>query len=83
MDVNLTDKKAELSDNGGYVHRFFVRTADSCENEARDIFGNSIDTLDAASNFGEFAFVTDLVSERDFREKYAQLSKGKGFIRVL
>ncbi|WP_026507030.1 homoserine dehydrogenase [Butyrivibrio sp. MC2013] len=83
INVNLTDKPASLSDNGSYVHRFFVRTSDECAEEAREIFGESVEQVTTDEVFGEFAFVTDLISEKDFRDKYEKLSVKKGFLREL
>jgi homoserine dehydrogenase len=83
MDVNLTDSPADLSDNGSYVHRFFVRVDENCEDQAKELFGSSIEVIESNEVFGEFAFVTDLISEKDFKAKYAQLVKAKGFLREL
>jgi LCP family protein required for cell wall assembly len=83
MDINLTDSPADLSDNGSYVHRFFVRVDENSEDQAKELFGSSIEVTRSKDVFGEFAFVTDLISEKDFKAKYAQLVKAKGFLREL
>lgn len=83
IDVNLNDIPAELSDNGNYVHRFFVRVDESTEDEARELFGSNIEIVESSEVFGEFAFVTDLISEKDFKTKYTKLSKAKAFLREL
>lgn len=83
MDVNLTDKPAKLSDNSNYVHRFFVRCAESSKEEAKALFTEQIEVVTAKDVFGEFAFVTDLISEKDFKAKYAQLAGTKGYLREL
>lgn len=83
IDVNLTDSPADLSDNGSYVHRFFVRVDENSEDQAKELFGSSIEVVESKEVYGEFAFVTDLISEKDFKAKYAQLVKAKGFLREL
>ena len=83
MDVNLTDTPAQLSDNGSFVHRFFVRVDENSEDQTRELFGSEIETVESKEVFGEFAFVTDLISEKDFKAKYSQLEKAKGFLREL
>ena len=65
------------------VHRFFVRVDENSEDQAKELFGSSIEVVESKEVFGEFAFVTDLISEKDFKEKYAQLVKAKGFLREL
>ena len=83
IDVNLNDIKAELSDTGNFVHRFFVRCKDKSREQAMELFGANIQVVETNKVFGEFAFLTDLISEKDFKNKYAVLQDTKGFLREL
>jgi len=83
IEVNMNTNKAKLSDTGSYVHRFFVRCDKSSKDKAIELFSSEIEEVSSNEVSGEFAFVTDLISERDFKEKYAMLDKAKGYIREL
>lgn len=73
-------KKAELLPPDGVCRSFFVRFSGS-EAEARDIFGNvkPIRTLGAS---GEFGFVTEVMSEKNFHEKCSGSGKVIKSIRI-
>ena len=48
-----------------------------------ELFGANIQVVETNKVFGEFAFLTDLISEKDFKNKYAVLQDTKGFLREL
>lgn len=61
-------------------HRFFVRTRAELEQQAAEIFG-AVDTV-SAGIAGEYAFVTEKMTEKDFREKAERLDTVLSRIRV-
>ena len=79
--VNMNNKKAQLSPKDNAVRRFLVRVADSEKDAALEVFGNKIEVIE--NDLGEFAFVTDLISEKHFEEKKNTLKTVKGYIREL
>ena len=81
--VNMNTEPAKLSDNGSFVHRFFVRVPKEMEEEAAEAFGDEIEIITSEKINGEFAFVTDLISEKHFHEAYGKITKTKGYLRLL
>ena len=81
--VNMNTEPAKLSDNGSFVHRFFVRVPKEMEEEAAEAFGDEIEIITSEKINGEFAFVTDLISEKHFYEAYRKITKTKGYLRLL
>ena len=81
--VNMNTEPAKLSDNGSFVHRFFVRVPKEMEEEAAEAFGDEIEIITSEKINGEFAFVTDLISEKHFHEAYRKITKTKGYLRLL
>ncbi|MCH4191888.1 MAG: homoserine dehydrogenase [Butyrivibrio sp.] len=83
IDVNMNAEHARLSDNGSFVHRFFVRVPEEDADAALEAFGDGIEHITSDEVAGEFAFVTDLISEKHFHEAYQKLDRAKGYLRLL
>ena len=81
--INMNTEPAKLSDNGSFVHRFFVRVPKEMEEEAAEAFGDEIEIITSEKINGEFAFVTDLISKKHFHEAYRKITKTKGYLRLL
>ncbi|SEF77948.1 homoserine dehydrogenase [Butyrivibrio sp. Su6] len=82
IEVNMNSEKAKLTSKDNAVRRFFVRVSESLKDQAIELFGSDIDVVKRNSISGEFAFVTDLISEKDFEEKLWKLDSVKGYIRM-
>lgn len=82
IEVNMNSEKAKLTSKDNAVRRFFVRVPESLKNQATELFGSDIDVVKRNSVSGEFAFITDLISEKDFEEKLWKLDSVKGYIRM-
>lgn len=82
IEVNMNSEKAELTSKDNAVRRFFVRVPESLKDQATELFGSEIDVVKRNSVSGEFAFITDLISEKDFEEKLWKLDSVKGYIRM-
>ena len=81
--INMNTEPAKLSDNDSFVHRFFVRVPKEMEEEATEAFGDEVENVTSEKISGEFAFVTDLISEKHFYEAYRKIAKTKGYLRLL
>ena len=82
IEVNMNSEKASLTSKDNAVRRFFVRVSDELADQAKDIFGSDVEVVKRNSIPGEFAFITDLISEKDFEEKLWKLDSVKGYIRL-
>ena len=82
IEVNMNSEKAKLTSKDNAVRRFFVRVPESLKDQATELFGSEIDVVKRNSISGEFAFITDLISEKDFEEKLWKLDSVKGYIRL-
>ena len=78
----MNAEKAQLSPKDNAVRRFFVRVSDTIEDQAKEVFGNDVEVVKRNSIHGEFAFITDLISEKDFEERLGKLSGVKGYLRL-
>jgi homoserine dehydrogenase len=78
----MNSEKAKLTSKDNAVRRFFVRVPESLKDQATELFGSEIDVVKRNSVSGEFAFITDLISEKDFEEKLWKLDSVKGYIRM-
>ena len=69
-----SEEKQPLLDISVTKRRFFVRTSAGAENERKavEVFGG-VSVIEAPQIKGEFAFVTDEMSEKEFAEKLAKL----------
>ena len=82
IEVNMNSEKATLTPKDNAVRRFFVRVSESLKDEAMELFGTDVDVVKRNSVPGEFAFITDLISEKDFEEKLWKLDSVKGYLRL-
>ncbi len=82
IEVNMKAEKAVLSPKDNAVRNFFVRVSDDLEEQAREVFGNDVEVVKRNSIHGEFAFVTEPISEKDFEEKLWKMDGVKGYIRL-
>lgn len=69
----------KLADTGEVEHSFFIRVPAEKEKEALEVFGSAF--VIEADVEGEFAFVTDRMKEKEFKEK-AQRVSAIGSIRM-
>lgn len=69
-----SEEKQPLLDISVTKRRFFVRTSAGAENERKavEVFGG-VSVIETPQIKGEFAFVTDEMSEKEFAEKLAKL----------
>ena len=82
IDVNMKAEKAVISPKDNAVRSFFVRVPMEQEDQAKEIFGSKIEVVDGGEANHEFAFVTDMISEKDFEERLWKLDSVKGYIRL-
>ena len=82
IEVNMNSEKAVLTSKDNAVRRFFVRVSDTLKDQALELFGADVDVVKRNSIPHEFAFITDLISEKDFEEKLWKLDSVKGYIRL-
>ncbi len=82
IEVNMNSEKAVLTSKDNAVRRFFVRVPDTLKDQALELFGADVDVVKRNSIPHEFAFITDLISEKDFEEKLWKLDSVKGYIRL-
>ncbi|NLC17920.1 MAG: homoserine dehydrogenase, partial [Clostridiales bacterium] len=78
-----SSKKLELTDISHVKHRFFVRVlgdAKLLKNRVRELFGE-VEELNAQLE-GEYAFITELISEQEMKEKKNALSGVLSVIRT-
>ena len=80
--VNLNSEKAVLTSKDNAVRKFFVRVTEDLKDQATEIFGQNIEVIECEEVKGEFAFITDLTSEKDFEEKLWKLDSVKGYLRL-
>ncbi len=82
IEVNMKSEKAVLSSKDNAVRSFFVRVPENLKDQALEVFGRKIETVEGANIHGEYAFVTDMISEKDFEERLWKLDSVKGYIRL-
>lgn len=82
IEVNLGSEKAVLTSKDNAVRKFFVRVTEDLKDQATEVFGQNIDVIECDDVKGEFAFITDLTSEKDFEEKLWKLDSVKGYLRL-
>ncbi len=82
IDVNMQAEKAAVSPKDNAVRSFFVRVPKEQKEQAMEIFGSKIEVIDGGEANGEFAFVTDMIAEKDFEERLWKLDSVKGYIRL-
>ncbi len=82
IEVNMKAEKAELSPKDNAVRRFFVRIPADLQDQAKEVFGNEVEVVKRNSIPEEFAFITDLISEKDFEERLWKMDSVKGYLRL-
>jgi len=75
-----SEEKIELVPFDDIKNKFFVRTTSDNEAKAKEIFAN-INVVKADVK-DEFAFITELMTEKEFKDKSEQLGNVKNTIRV-
>lgn len=80
LDVKWEDEKLEISPIDGAVRRFFVRVADADASKIQNVFGDVILYTDVVA--GECGFVTEEMSEAEYRQKADQLGNILSMIRM-
>ena len=82
VEINMNAEKAELSPKDNAVRMFFVRVPAEYKEQALEVFGSNIEEVTDANVHGEFAFCTDMISERDFEDRLWKMDSVKGYIRL-
>lgn len=80
LDVKWEDEKLEISPIDGAVRRFFVRVADADAAKVQNAFGDVTLYTDVIA--GECGFVTEEMSEAEYRQKADQLGNILSMIRM-
>ncbi|GFI21387.1 homoserine dehydrogenase [Lachnospiraceae bacterium] len=80
LDIKWIDEKLEIASIDGAVRKFFVRVASTNEEQIKKVFGE-VEMFTEVID-GEFGFVTEEMSEAEYREKAAQLGNVLSMIRV-
>ena len=75
------DEDVKLAGIETVSRSFFVRVGEQDEAKVKELFGN-VDKVKAEGLDDEFAFVTDVMTEKEFSTKAAQLSDLRSRIRV-
>lgn len=82
IEVNLNAEKAVLTSKDNAVRKFFVRVTEDLKDQALEVFGHNVEIIECEEVVGEFAFITDLTSKKDFEEKLWKLDSVKGYLRL-
>ncbi|WP_026670861.1 homoserine dehydrogenase [Butyrivibrio sp. AE3006] len=82
IDWNLRNVPAQVESNENAERQFFVRVDASAKDAALAQFPGAQEVT-ASGVSGEFAFVTEVISEKAFEEKLTLLGNVKGYIRLL
>lgn len=82
INVNMRAEKAHLTPKDNVVRQFFVRVPEDGKDQAMEIFGSKVEEVRGTNVHGEYAFMTDYISEKDFEEKLWKLDSVKGYLRL-
>ncbi|MBP5757462.1 MAG: homoserine dehydrogenase, partial [Spirochaetales bacterium] len=82
IPVNMKAESAQLVSKDSIVRTFFVRVPAECKEQATEVFGQGIEEVRNDNAYGEFAFVTQDISEKDFEEKLWKMDSVKGYLRM-
>ena len=82
IDWNLRNIPAQVESNENAERQFFVRTDAADKDKALSQFAGATEVV-APGVSGEYAFVTEVLSEKAFDEKIKVLGNIKGYIRLL
>ncbi len=80
LNIKWEDEKLEISPIDGAVRRFFVRVPQTDKAQLQEVFGEVELFEDVAD--GECGFVTEEMTEADYREKAAKFGNILSMIRV-
>lgn len=80
LEVKWDDEKLEISPIDSAVRKFFVRIASTDEAQIKNVFGEVELFNDVAA--GECGFITEEMSEAEYKEKAAKFSNILSMIRV-
>ena len=72
IPVKWSSKKLELVDYRSAENRFFVRVSGTDKASVEKVFGN-VEYIDAQGVTGELGFVTEVMTERSFREQKSSI----------
>jgi homoserine dehydrogenase len=78
-----SSKKLELTDINQVKHRFFIRMKDSSrvKEKVKELFGN-VEEVKHPEMVGEYAFITENVTEQKLKEKINESEDVLSVIRV-
>ena len=82
VEVNMKAEKATLTSKDNAVRQFFVRVPAALKEQALNVFGANVEEVSGENVHGEFAFITDDTSEKDFEEKLWKMDSVKGYLRL-
>ncbi len=80
LDIRWEDQKLEIASIDGAIRKFFVRVPAACEAQIRKVFGEVEMFQDVAD--GECGFVTEEMTEAQYRDKAAEFDSILSMIRV-
>ena len=80
LDIKWEDKKLEISPIDGAVRKFFVRVASADEVQIKNVFGEV--EMFAGVADGECGFVTEEMTEAEYKDKATRFGSVLSMIRV-
>ena len=80
LNIKWEDEKLEISPIDGAVRRFFVRVPQTDKAQLQEVFGE-VELFEGVAD-GECGFVTEEMTEADYREKAAKFGNILSMIRV-
>ena len=80
LDIKWEAQKLEISPIDGAVRRFFVRVSSTDEIQIRNVFGE-VELFTGVAD-GECGFVTEEMTEADYRQKAAEFGAVLSMIRI-
>ena len=82
IEVNMKAEKATVSPKDSAVRQFFVRVPSDQKEQALEVFGNTVEEVQGENVYGEYAFITADLSEKDFEDKLWKMDSVKGYLRI-
>ena len=76
-----SSKKLELANIEQAQHRYFIRIDMNEKNKINDLFGE-VQEVNVEDIKNEYAFITSLMTEKEYKEKVVKLDSMKSMIRV-
>ncbi|MDE6221110.1 MAG: homoserine dehydrogenase, partial [Lachnospiraceae bacterium] len=80
LDIRWEDEKLAISPIDGAVRKFFVRVSSTDEAQIQDVFG-AVEMFAGVAD-GECGFVTEEMTEAEYRDKAAKFGSVLSMIRV-